>query len=265
VPLPLAVQLYTFRDPARFGGTGLGLDLATLEAVAAAGYLGVETVDVPGGDAEEARRVMADLGLAVTSSHTWSDVEDVDAFERALAALAELGSPRVIVSGAGFASVDAVARFADRLTAAAEVAARSGLGFAYHNHSAEMAVLEGMPVIDRIAARTSLAVDFQVDIFWVQVGGAAPADVIGRLAPRVVSLHLKDGVELPATPDEPFVNVPVGDGAVDPGPAVAAAGQSPDVDWLIVEFDHVAGSPIDGVRRSARNLLEAGLARGRTA
>ena len=48
MPLPLAVQLYTFRDPARFGGAGMGLDPATLEAIAAAGFLGVETVDVPG-------------------------------------------------------------------------------------------------------------------------------------------------------------------------------------------------------------------------
>ena len=50
MPLPLAVQLYTFRDPARFGGAGMGLDVLTLDAIAAAGYLGVETVDVPGGD-----------------------------------------------------------------------------------------------------------------------------------------------------------------------------------------------------------------------
>jgi len=266
VPLPLAVQLYTFRDPARFGGAGHGLDPETLEAIAASGYLGVETVDVPGGDPAAARRALADLDLAVTSSHSWADVQDVEAFERASAALAEFGSPRVIVSGAGFPAVDELALFADRLTAGAEIAARHGLRFAYHNHSVEMAMLDGMPVIDRLAAQTTAAVDFQVDIFWVRVGGADPADVIGRLAPRVVSLHLKDGVELPASAAEAgFVNVPVGEGVVDPGPAVAAAARSTSVEWLIVEFDHVAGPPLDGVRRSARNLLDAGLARGRAA
>ncbi len=55
MPKPLAVQLYTFRDPARFGGAGLGLDPEGLEAIAAIGYAGVETVDVPGGDPVAAR------------------------------------------------------------------------------------------------------------------------------------------------------------------------------------------------------------------
>ena len=61
-PLPLAVQLYTFRDPARFGGAGMGLDAPALQAIAQAGFLGVETVDVPGGDPVEARRVLDDVG-----------------------------------------------------------------------------------------------------------------------------------------------------------------------------------------------------------
>lgn len=264
MPIPLAVQLYTFRDSERFGGSGLGLDPATLEAIASAGYLGVETVDVPGGDARQARHVLADLGLAVTSSHSWAGVEDPVAFERAAADLAELGSPRVIVSGEGFASVDAVERFADRLSGAAEIAARHGLGFGYHNHSAEMAAIDGRPVIDRLAALTDDRVGFQVDIFWVRVGGAEPAEVIRRLAPRVVSLHLKDGLELPASTDADFVNVPVGQGVVDPAPAVATASAS-GVAWLIVEFDHMSGPPIVGVRRSAEHLIDAGLALGRPA
>ena len=82
---------------------------------------------------------------------------------------------------------------------------------------------------------------------------------------RVVSLHIKDGVDLPASAggDAPFVNVPVGEGVVDPAPAIAAAGRHPGIEWLIVEFDHVDGSPIEGVRRSHDHLVERGLARGR--
>ena len=41
MPLPLAVQLYTFRDAARFGGAGMGLDVPTLTAIAEAGFAGV--------------------------------------------------------------------------------------------------------------------------------------------------------------------------------------------------------------------------------
>lgn len=265
-PLPLAVQLYSFRDPARFGGAGMGLDVPTLSAIADAGFLGVETVDVPGGDAAEARRILHDLDLTVASSHAWADLGDREALARAAAGLAELGSPRMIVSPAGFASVAAVNAVTDEIAAAAEIARAHGLRLGVHNHSAEMATLDGVRVIDRLKVSLGGAVDYQVDIFWVTVGGADPASVIRDLDPQVVSLHVKDGIELPSAADaEPFVNVPVGSGAVDPAPAIAAAEAQPSVEWLIVEFDQVAGSAIDAARQSLVNLTERGLARGRRA
>ena len=113
MPKPLAVQLYTFRDTTRPGPAGLVLDRETLEAVAEVGYLGVETVDVPGGDPDAARRAFEEAGLAVASSHSWADPADLDAFERASAAIASMGSPRIIVSGGPFASLAEVDAFAD--------------------------------------------------------------------------------------------------------------------------------------------------------
>ena len=82
-----------------------------------------------------------------------------------------------------------------------------------------------------------------------------------------MSLHLKDGVVLPteAYDAEPFLNVPVGDGIVDIASAVAAADAQPNVDWSIVEFDHVDGSAIAAARASFTNLTTRGLALGRTA
>jgi sugar phosphate isomerase/epimerase len=266
MPLPLAVQLYTFRDPARFGGAGMGLDVPTLTAIAEAGFLGVETVDVPGGDPAEARRVLGNLDLAVTSSHTWADVTDREALTWAAEAIAELGSPRMIVSPSGFGSIHELAAVIDALEAAADIARDHYLRLGIHNHSAEMLPLDGVPVIDRLAAALGEEVDFQIDIFWAFVGGAEPAKVIDRLGARVVSLHLKDGIELPRAADaEPFVNVPVGTGAVDPGPAIAAAEASASVEWLIVEFDHVNGSAIDASRQSLRGLASRGLASVRRA
>lgn len=264
-PLPLAVQLYTFRDPARFGGVGLGLDVPTLASIAEAGFLGVETVGVPGGDPAAARRVLDDLGLELTSSHAWPDVDDHEAVATAAASIAELGSPRLILTPrppvGSAAEVDA---FADRLAEAAGIAAGHGVRLGYHNHDRELRVVDGRTVLDRIAARVGDAIDFQIDIFWVVVGGADPAAVIDRLGERVVSLHLKDGVHLPSSAyaEEPFVNVAVGDGIVDPAPSIAAARSA---EWLIVEFDAVEGPAIDGARRSLEHLTARGLGRGRTA
>ena len=121
-----------------------------LEAVARIGYLGVETVDVPGGDPDAARLALEDAGLQVTSSHTWTDPADLAAFERASAAIASLGSPRIIVSGRPFLSVDEVDGFTDRMNAAAGVAARHGLTIGYHNHNWEMLAVEGIPAYRRL-------------------------------------------------------------------------------------------------------------------
>ena len=265
MPLPLAVQLYTFRDPARFGGAGMGLDIPTLTAIAAAGFVGVETVDVPGGDPVAARQVLDDLALEVVSSHTWADVADADAFGRASEALARFGSGRIIVSARPVTTIDAVDALADQLAAAAEVAAGHGLRLGYHNHDAELHAVDGTPVLDRLTTRLGDAVDLQVDIFWVVVGGADPAAIIDRLGSRIVSLHIKDGVDLPsqAYDADPFVNVPVGEGIVDPAAAIAAAERQPSIEWLIAEFDHVAGDPVTAARRSHDHLIERGLARGR--
>jgi sugar phosphate isomerase/epimerase len=265
MPLPLGVQLHTFADPDRFGGTGHGLDVPTLEAIVESGFLGVETVGVPGGDVVVARRALGALDLAVTSSHTWADLSDPDAFTRAAEAIAELGSPRIVITPEAPRTADALAALTDRIPAVAEIATQHGLRLTYHNHSGEMAAIDGMPVIDRLAASNGAALDFQIDVFWAVVGGTDPAELIGRLGSRVVSLHLKDGLELPASAggDESFVNVPVGTGVVDPEPAIRAADAAGSVEWLIVEFDHVVGPPIDGVRASLENLVERGLARSR--
>jgi sugar phosphate isomerase/epimerase len=265
--LPLAVQLYTFRDPARFGGAGLGLDVPTLRAIAEAGFLGVETVDVPGGDPVAARDALAGLGLAIASSHTWADPGDLEAFRRAADGVAELGSGRIIVSPRPDDVRGDVTAFADRLMSAADVAAGRGLRLGIHTHDAEMSTIAGSRAIDRLAAAVGDAVDIQIDIFWAVVGGADPAEVITGLGPRVVSLHLKDGVDLPpsAYGDVRFVNVAVGSGVVDPAPAVAAAEAGGSVEWLIVEFDHVDGSPIDATRASLEYLVGRGLGRPRAA
>ena len=263
-PLPLGVQLYSFRDHARQGSDQFTLDRALLEELAGLGYGGVETVGVPGGDVAAARDALAEAGLAVTSTHSWASIEDADGFDRICADAATLGSPRVIVSGHRFASVDEVGRVADQLNAGARIAARHGIRVGLHNHDGEMQDVEGRgPGYALLRDRTDETVDFQVDIFWVAVGGASPADVIRDLGPRVRSLHLKDGAALPrsASGGHPFVNGAVGSGVVDPAPAIAAAADAGNVEWLIVELDHADGPVIDPVRGSAEFLFRHGLAR----
>jgi sugar phosphate isomerase/epimerase len=126
-----------------------------------------------------------------------------------------------------------------------------------------MHALEGVPVYQRLRDRLDPGIVFQVDIFWVVVGGADPSIVIDALGDRVASLHVKDGVTLPsAASAEPFVNVAVGEGVIDVPSAVATANRHPGIEWLIVEFDHAEGPPGPPVRDSYAYLTSNGLGRG---
>jgi sugar phosphate isomerase/epimerase len=262
--LPLAVQLYSFRDESRRGSEQFTLDRELFDELARLGYGGVETVGVPGGDVVAAREALAQAGLAVTSTHSWASIDDADKFDRVCADAAAIGSPWVIVSGGHFQTRDEIARFADSLNAGAAIAARHGIGVGLHNHDLEMHDVEGGgPAYALIRDATDPSVGFQVDIFWVFVGGASPAAVILDLGSRVRSLHVKDGLVPPpsASGGHRFANSAVGSGVVEPAPAIEAAATAGSVEWLIVELDHADGPVIDAVTGSIEYLVSRGLAR----
>ena len=80
-PLPLAVQLYTFRDPARFDGAGIGLDVPTLSAIAGSGFLRASRRSMCPA-AMPARRVVSSTisGSPSRARIRWSQRSDPDAF-----------------------------------------------------------------------------------------------------------------------------------------------------------------------------------------
>ena len=68
---------------------------------------------------------------------------------------------------------------------------------------------------------------FEVDVFWVKVGGVDPAELIRKLKGRVSQLHLKDlkkGLALPnygGLPNDAFKEL--GAGMIPMGPIIEAA------------------------------------------
>jgi sugar phosphate isomerase/epimerase len=72
--------------------------------------------------------------------------------------------------------------------------------------------------------------------------------MIGDLAGRVRSIHLKDGTGRRGDP-----NVALGEGAIDLKGSIAAA-EAAGVDRLIVEFDSCATDILEALERSRRFL-----------
>jgi len=221
---------------------------ATLRAVAAMGYVGVEVFDLHGHDVAEVRGWLDDLGLEVCGLHaTLVAVEDD---LPGLAATARsLGTDRLVVSWViPPTTAIEVANVQRRLEMAAAAAAANGVRLGFHNHDAEVRGFDGEPsLLERLLAE-SPDIFLELDLGWAWYGDVDPAELVTRAAGRVPMVHVKDF----RNRVEPSF-CPVGVGAVGYAeivPAAIAAG----VEWLLVEQDEVEGSELDAAARSLESL-----------
>lgn len=248
--LPVAIQLYTLRESLQDDFAGVVTRLAEI------GYAGVEPFGAPDNLAETAA-LFRDLGLAVPSAH----VPFPSAENRAtVLGIAQAYGLTRIVAGKGpddFKTLDDVKRTCAEFNEIGRWAADNGLAFGVHNHWWEYLAVAGRPVYRVMHELIDPSVFFQVDIYWVQVGGQDPAAVVAELGDRARLLHVKDG---PAENRDQLMTA-VGAGALDI-PAIIQAGAG-SVEWLIVELDRCATDMMAAVEQSYRYLTQEGLGHGR--
>nr|WP_143547612.1 sugar phosphate isomerase/epimerase [Rhodopirellula sp. SM50] len=254
----IGIQLYTLRNE-------IGKDVAgTLKAVAAAGYKQVEPYGFPGAD-DMIREAKAN-GMAVHSSHINTDgilkpdQKGVQPFEALLDKANDLGLTHVVVPYLGAelrGSLDQYKRVAERCNVAAEKAKRAGIQLAYHNHAFEFKPLEGGKCgYDVFVEQFSEDMKFEIDVFWVAVGGLDAADLIRKLSGRVTQLHLKD-LDRSVTPPQ-YDGIPkeafkeLGNGVIPMEPILAAAADA-GVSHCHVEQDH-SPHPVKSIQQSAEYL-----------
>ena len=251
MPTPIGINLYTVR-------TDLERDFAsTVRAVADLGYLGVETAGFPGSSPQAAKRLFDELGLTVLAAHSALPLGDQK--NAVLDTMAALGCRRLVCPWQPaelFETRDGLKKVCDTLTEANAVARAHGLSLGYHNHWFEFGEVDGQPAYRHLAACLPPEVFFEIDTYWVKVGGLDPAAVVAELGARVPLLHIKDG---PGQRGVPML--PVGEGIMDFPALLAAAGDTPE--WLVVELDEYAGNMLEAVRRSYDYLSSTGLGKGR--
>lgn len=249
--LPIGLQLYSVREQ-------LAQDFdKTLETVAKAGYAGVELAGLNNRPAEQVAQQLKDLGLTVTSMHT--DVLTPDGFKRSLDTAAVLDCKKLICPWRPpdtFNTEDGIKGLADQLNAANETAKGQGITILYHNHDFELRTVGGRYGLYALLEKLDPEVQFELDTYWVVVGGADPIAVIKHLGSRLGMIHVKDGMVNPAKP-----MYAVGDGKVDYAPIIAALPSS--VPWLIVELDECGTDMIEAVQKSVRFMIDKGLGHGR--
>ena len=132
-------------------------------------------------------------------------------------------------------------RLAERCNAAAALAVEGGIQLAYHNHNFEFQPLaDGKTGYEVFIAEFSPEMKFELDVFWVKLGGVDPVDLLGKLKGRVSQVHLKDlkaGLTLPEfgkVDDDAFTEL--GNGIIPMEPIIVA-GAATGVTHAHVEQD----------------------------
>jgi sugar phosphate isomerase/epimerase len=235
----LGLQLYTVRD--RINADGYE---AIVRQVAKIGFAGVETAGFPGTSAAEAAKLFKELGLTVIGAHAGLPLGEHK--NEILDTMAILGSPYVVlpyVSPDEVKDLDSIKKLVERLNEAQPVAAKAGLKILVHNHWAEFHLVDGRPAMEIVAEWVDPAVLFELDTYWIKVGGVDPVGAVTRFGKRAPLLHIKDGTGVREDPQ-----TAAGKGIMD-FPAILKAGGS-NTEWLIYEADRVAGDAIEACAES---------------
>lgn len=250
---PIAVQLYSVRDVLAADFEGI------LHRIADMGYAGVELAGNygPGGPAEAAALIRS-LGMEITSAHL--GLPEGDDASAIIATAEALGTRNWVVPWIPpekWTTRESVLEQIDLLNRTVKLANAAGLNLYYHNHWFEfesMPGLDGHTPFDLMMERLDPAILWEVDLYWVKVGGSDPAATLARLGGRAPLLHLKDG---PVTLQDAMQAL--GDGAMN-YPSFLTPNQA---EWLIVELDRCDTDIIEAVERSYTYLTQQGLAHGR--
>ena len=237
----VGMQLYTVRRELEKDFEG------TLARVAALGYREVEFAGYFGRAPKEVRAALARHELASPAAH-FQFADGRGDLQTMIAAAHVIGQRYLLLAWIPpeeRRSLDDYKRLADFCNRTGERLRRAGLQFAYHNHDFEFAPLEGRVPYDLLLDRTDARlVKMELDLYWINKGGAKPLDYFERHPGRFHLLHVKD---MDATPRRHFTEV--GRGVID-FKSVFARARRAGVRHYFVEQDETPGSPFDSLKVS---------------
>ena len=243
--LPIALQLYTVRDESAKDFVG------TLRRVAEIGYAGVEFAGYGGLSAQELRAVLSDLGLQVAGVHAGAD-ELRDTPDAVIDYQHEIGNSFVTIGW--MAGHDDLAGWQEEAALLNQFGAnlkKHDLQLCYHNHAHELAPADGVRGLDLLYQYTDpTLLQAELDLYWLQKGGANPVDYVRRYAGREPLLHVKD---MAADAEGSFTEF--GTGILD-WDAIFTAAQNAGVRWYIVEQDICQRPSLESAAISFNNLQE---------
>ncbi|HSV74898.1 MAG TPA: sugar phosphate isomerase/epimerase [Chthonomonadales bacterium] len=230
----VAIQLIVFAERNRADFPGV------LRDVKEAGFPAIEAGNLFASVGEaEARRLLDANGLTVCGAHFgYGDYADTSKLTANIAFCKAMGIRHLMCSGvADTKSVEGYRTSCRVFDEVGKRLAAEGMRFNYHNHAWEFEDLGGVNGMQILAEETDPAlVGFNIDVFWVTIGGEDPAGFIRKHAARAGYFHFKDG-RRKENGDLEFLEL--GRGVVDLVGAMEAALEV-GAEWIVAEQDRTA-------------------------
>ena len=254
--LQIGAQMYSVRDH-----TTTAEDL--LEALKAVKAIGYNTCQLSGQSRDIAPEQIADflseVGITCSATHIGMDMIE-DCFDEVVRVhkLWKCNYPGIGSMPAKYreSGSQGYLDFARDASAIAKKFRDEGLTFIYHNHAFEFERFAdtGKNGMELLLENTSKAFQFELDVFWVQAGGANPIEWINKVAGRMDVAHLK---EMNGSHKPPMM-APIGTGNMD-WPSILAACDAIGVKYALVEQDNaVETDSIECMKVSHKNLVKYG-------
>ena len=156
-------------------------------------------------------------------------------------------------------SGDGFRAFAARANLVGKKLKDEGLTFIYHNHAFEFQKFDGVPGL-QILMDNMPDVQFEIDVYWVQAGGAYPVDWLKKAAGRMDIVHYKEMVGCLRTDDHPSMTdmAPIGEGNMD-WTRIMQTVDEIHAKYAFIEQDNaVKTDPVGCMRTSYQNLKKLG-------
>ncbi|MCF8361048.1 MAG: sugar phosphate isomerase/epimerase [Prolixibacteraceae bacterium] len=234
--------------------------VATIQQVGEIGYDFVEVAGYADGkfygmEPLEFKGVLNENGLRFLSSHTGQHLPDDENWEQTMQwwetcidAHAKAGVEYIVkpsMDDKGYGSLEDLQRYCDYFNTIGEMCAAKGIEFGYHNHDKEFETVDGITRYDYMLQNTDPdKVFFQLDLYWITVGGKDPVDYFEEYPGRFTLWHVKDEKELGES------------GMMDFERMFANSGKA-GMKHIIVEVERYNFEPLVSVEKSYDFLMEA--------
>jgi sugar phosphate isomerase/epimerase len=249
--LPVGLQLYSVRTllPTDYAGT--------LKQIGALGYKEVEAAGFFNLPVEQVKAAMTAAGLRCVSAHyplalLKQHLDEILPFCKSLGVgYVVCSSPmhQNPAAGKGPLTMDDWRWSADQFNQVATKVEAAGMHFAYHNHRAEFAAIEGVLPYEELLKNTDPAkVSFELDCGWVIVGGQDPVHYLKTYPKRIVMLHVKD------FKDNKEPSVELGTGSIDYAPIFAAAAAAGHIRHCFVEQEEFQAPIMESLAVDAKYM-----------